>query len=70
MTGSYRRSANTETKRIERQRRKRQGLPNFLYARYCDDFVVLCDGSKSQAKIMRQHEAKTKQDLGAVAASR
>ncbi|HJY83301.1 MAG TPA: group II intron reverse transcriptase/maturase [Candidatus Binatia bacterium] len=44
----------TELSRSERQTRKRHGLPNFLYARYCDDFVVLCDGTKSQAHAMRQ----------------
>jgi RNA-directed DNA polymerase len=44
----------TEMSRTERQTRKRHGQPNFLYARYCDDFVVLCDGTKSQAQAMRQ----------------
>jgi RNA-directed DNA polymerase len=44
----------TELSRTERQTRKRHGQPNFLYARYCDDFVVLCDGTKSQAHAMRQ----------------
>lgn len=44
----------TELSRTERQTRKRHGQPNFLYARYCDDFVVLCDGTKSHAQAMRQ----------------
>jgi len=44
----------TEMSRTERQTRKRHGQPNFLYARYCDDFVVLCDGTKSQTQAMRQ----------------
>jgi RNA-directed DNA polymerase len=44
----------TEMSRTERQTRKRHGQPNFLYARYCDDFVVLCDGTKGQAQAMRQ----------------
>jgi RNA-directed DNA polymerase len=38
----------------ERQQRKRQGLANFLYVRYADDFVVLCDGTRAQAVTMRQ----------------
>ena len=36
--------------KVERQKRKSQGLANFLYARYADDFVVLCDGTKEQPK--------------------
>jgi RNA-directed DNA polymerase len=35
-------------------RRRKQGLANFLYVRYADDFVVLCDGTKGQAEAMRQ----------------
>jgi RNA-directed DNA polymerase len=34
--------------------RKKQGLANFLYVRYADDFVVLCNGTKEQAEEMRQ----------------
>ena len=44
----------TELPELERQRRKRQKLANFLYVRYADDFVVLCDGTKEQAEAMRQ----------------
>jgi RNA-directed DNA polymerase len=44
----------TELSHWERQKRKRQGLANFLYVRYADDFVVLCDGTKAQALAMRQ----------------
>jgi RNA-directed DNA polymerase len=39
--------------RAKRQRRK-QGLANFLYVRYGDDFIVLCNGTKAQAEAMRQ----------------
>lgn len=48
----------TEMDRAPRQKRKRQGLANFLYARYCDDVVVLCDGNKSHAEAMRQELAQ------------
>lgn len=34
--------------------RKKKGLGNFLYARYADDFVVLCNGSKGHAEAMKQ----------------
>jgi len=38
----------------DRSRRKGRGLANFLYVRYADDFVVLCDGTKEQAETMRR----------------
>jgi RNA-directed DNA polymerase len=44
----------TELVRWKFQQRKRQGLANFLYVRYADDFVVLCDGTKEQAATLRQ----------------
>jgi RNA-directed DNA polymerase len=31
-----------------------QGQANFLYVRYCDDFLVLCNGTRAQAQAMRQ----------------
>jgi RNA-directed DNA polymerase len=34
--------------------RKKKGLGNFLYARYADDFVVLCNGSKERAEAMKK----------------
>lgn len=40
--------------RIDRRKRRDRGLANFLYVRYADDFVVLCDGTKEQAEAMRQ----------------
>jgi RNA-directed DNA polymerase len=44
----------TEIPYWERQKRKGRGLANFLYVRYADDFVVLCDGTKAQAEVMRE----------------
>jgi len=38
----------------EREKRRRNGLPNFAYARYADDFVILCNGTKGQAYEMRE----------------
>jgi RNA-directed DNA polymerase len=38
----------------ERRKRRRQGLANFAYARYADDFVILCNGTKEQAVGIRQ----------------
>jgi hypothetical protein len=34
--------------------RRRQGLSNFLYLRYADDFIVLCNGTKKQAEAMKE----------------
>ena len=38
----------------EKHKRRKQGLANFLYVRYGDDFVALCNGTKAQAEAMRQ----------------
>src|SRR6516225_8887126 len=38
----------------ERSGRRKRGLANFAYARYADDFVILCNGTKEQALAMRQ----------------
>jgi len=37
-----------------RTQRRRQGLSNFLYLRYADDFIVLCNGTKKQAEAMKE----------------
>lgn len=39
---------------VGRAKRRRNGLPNFAYARYADDFVILCNGTKTQAYEMRE----------------
>jgi RNA-directed DNA polymerase len=44
----------TELHPKEREKRKRRGLANFLYVRYADDWVVLCDGAREQAEALRQ----------------
>ena len=38
----------------DRARRRRRGLTNFVYARYADDFVILCNGTHEQALEMRK----------------
>jgi RNA-directed DNA polymerase len=38
----------------QRQQRRRQGKANFLYLRYADDWVVLCNGTKAQAHAMKE----------------
>jgi 5-methylcytosine-specific restriction endonuclease McrA len=34
--------------------RRKQGKGNFLYVRYADDFVVLCNGTKAEAQNMQE----------------
>jgi RNA-directed DNA polymerase len=36
-----------------KKQRRQQRLANFSYARYADDFVVLCNGTKEQAEQMK-----------------
>jgi RNA-directed DNA polymerase len=38
----------------ERSGRRKRRLANFAYARYADDFVILCNGTKEQTLEMRQ----------------
>jgi group II intron reverse transcriptase/maturase len=38
----------------ERRKRRSQGKANFLYVRYADDFVVLCNGTKADALAMKE----------------
>jgi group II intron reverse transcriptase/maturase len=38
----------------EKHRRRRQGLANYIYVRYADDFVVLCNGRKRQAEAIKE----------------
>jgi len=38
----------------DRRRRRYHGKSNFLYVRYADDFVVLCNGTKAEALTMKE----------------
>jgi RNA-directed DNA polymerase len=38
----------------EKQKRRRNGTGNFVYVRYADDWVVLCNGTKVQAEALRE----------------
>ena len=38
----------------EKARRRKQGLGNFVYVRYADDFVVLTNGTKVQAEQIKE----------------
>src|SRR5262249_4037414 len=40
--------------RNETRVRRAQGLANYTYIRYADDFVILCNGTKGQAEEVRE----------------
>jgi RNA-directed DNA polymerase len=44
----------TALTRKEKAARRKAGLANFVYVRYADDFVVLCNGSRSAAEAIRE----------------
>src|SRR5216684_1568298 len=49
---------------VERARRRRQGQSNFLYVRYADDWVVLCNGTKEQAYTMKEERQTVLENMG------
>jgi RNA-directed DNA polymerase len=59
---------NTGLSQWQREQRRRKGEGNFIYARYADDFVVLCNGTKRQAEAFKEElslflDEKLKLDL-------
>jgi RNA-directed DNA polymerase len=48
----------------ERLKRRRRGLSNFLYTRYADDWVVLCNGTREQAESMKQELQTVLETMG------
>src|SRR5919108_465685 len=44
----------TSLPRREKTKRRQQKEANFVYVRYADDFVVLCNGRKAQAEALRE----------------
>jgi len=38
----------------KRSQQRKKGKSNFLYVRYADDFVVLCNGTKAEAHAMKE----------------
>jgi hypothetical protein len=38
----------------QRRQRRAKGKGNFLYVRYADDFVVLCNGTEAEARAMKE----------------
>ena len=48
----------------KRSQRRQQGLSNFLYVRYADDWVVLCNGTKAQALAMKEELKEVLHHMG------
>ncbi len=44
--------------------RRRKGKGNFLYGRYADDFVVLCNGTKAEAQAMKEELGRVLSTMG------
>src|SRR2546427_5248141 len=52
--GRYMESKYLNLDQHARARRRKQGKGNFLYVRYADDFVILCNGTKVEAQSMKE----------------
>jgi RNA-directed DNA polymerase len=50
----YMESKHLNLTRHAREWRRKQGKGNYLYTRYADDFVVLCNGTKADTQIMKE----------------
>ena len=48
----------------QRTRRRKQGESNYLYVRYADDWVVLCNGTKAQALAMKEELKEVLDHMG------
>jgi RNA-directed DNA polymerase len=48
----------------QRKTRRKRGEANFLYARYADDWVVLCNGTKIQALAMKEELKGVLKNMG------
>src|SRR5207302_3049494 len=48
----------------EKHTRRLQGKSNYLYVRYADDWVVICNGTKEQAYAMKEELSIVLQNMG------
>jgi len=46
--------AYTKISKYGKRVRRKAGLANYVYVRYADDFVILCNGTRKQAEAMRE----------------
>src|SRR5262245_28624300 len=52
--GNNRRIVPVNISKLERNKRRKAGKGNYLYTRYADDFVILCNGTKAEARQMKE----------------
>ena len=50
--------------RHEKERRRKRGRGNYLYVRYADDFVMLCNGTKVEALHMKEELKNVLDQMG------
>ncbi len=48
----------------ERRTRRKQGKGNYLYVRYADDFVILCNGTRAEAQHIKEEVGGILKDMG------
>jgi RNA-directed DNA polymerase len=48
----------------QKYKRRKQGQSNFLYVRYADDWVVLCNGTRDQAHAMKEELRIVLENMG------
>jgi group II intron reverse transcriptase/maturase len=48
----------------KRNRLRKKGIGNFLYVRYADDFIVMCNGTKAQALEMKEELSEVLSAMG------
>jgi RNA-directed DNA polymerase len=48
----------------ERTKRRKQGKGNYLYVRYADDFIVLCNGTKADTQALKEELSTVLSKMG------
>src|SRR6266446_6133368 len=48
----------------ERRTRRKQGKGNYLYVRYADDFVILCNGTRAEAQQIKEEVGGILTEMG------
>ena len=60
----YMESTYLNLSQYEKHKRRLQGKSNYLYVRYADDWVVICNGTKEQAYAMKEELRIVLQNMG------
>jgi RNA-directed DNA polymerase len=60
----YMESTYLNLSQYEKHKRRRQGKSNYLYVRYADDWVAICNGTKEQAYAMKEELRIVLQNMG------